>query len=116
MNSGPLFAENVNVVLKPRSAAMDLKEAYLERRLAELVECDEEIKTLEYKAANVKADMNVGLFEQLEALRARYRGVQQKLDELRESGDESWDSAQRELDSAWNDLQSDQNRVTVLFA
>lgn len=95
---------------------MDLKEAYLERRLAELLECDEEIKTLEFKAANVKADMNVGLYEQLEALRARYRGVQQKLEELRESRDESWDSARQELDSAWSDLQSDQTRVTVLLA
>lgn len=91
---------------------MELHEAYLERRQAELDEADAELKTFEFKADNVPPDEQVQFYEDLQALRAQYAKTRQKLGELREAGSQSRSKIQQELEIAWKDLQNGMQRAS----
>ncbi len=92
---------------------MDLHEAYIERRQAELDELDAELKTLEFKAGNVRPDeqMQIQFYDDLQALRAQYAKTRQKLGELREAGSQKRSELKDELEAAWKDLQNGMQRA-----
>ncbi len=87
-------------------ATMGLKEAYLEKREAELNEWDAEIKKLEAKAAKAKAVTKIQYYEHLRSLRTKRETAQEKLLELKKASGEAWKSVKVGVESAWQDLKS----------
>ncbi len=83
---------------------MGLKEAYLEKRQAQLDEWDAEIRKLEAKAAKAKAGVKVQYYKQLRSLHSQQKTAREKLSELKETSGEAWGSFRDGLEAAWKDL------------
>jgi hypothetical protein len=83
---------------------MGLKEAYLEKREAELHEWDAEIKLLEARAAKLKAEATIQYYEDLRSLRAKRNTAHEKLHELRLASGEAWNTIKVGVENAWLDL------------
>ncbi len=80
------------------------KEAYYERIEAELKRWDEEIKKLKENTKNVESGTETQYYEQVEDLIALHELAQQKLQELRESEDKTWNDFKAGMDAAMDNL------------
>jgi predicted ATPase len=82
---------------------MSLKDAYLECMDAQLWEEHVKIQQLKAKADHATV-AKVYYYEQIEVLRTKQAAVQQKLLELKSSGENTWEHLKAGVDGAWNDL------------
>jgi uncharacterized coiled-coil DUF342 family protein len=82
------------------------KDAYIAKLQAQLDEWGTEIDKLKAKADKAGADMQLEYHRQVDELRAMQATANQKLTELKESSEETWDSLKEGVDikEAWNSL------------
>jgi uncharacterized protein YoxC len=85
---------------------MNDKELYMQKLQAQMDEWNADIAKLKAKAAGAKADVQIEMNTQVEALDRRMQEVGGKLSELAEASEEAWDSVKKGVESAWGSLKS----------
>jgi hypothetical protein len=80
-------------------------EAYQEKTEAHLKGLGAQIRLLEAKAAQAKPELQIEYQRQVEALRAKQRMVQGRLDEYQQSGEAAWEELRAGVDMAVRELQ-----------
>lgn len=83
---------------------MGMKEAYQERMEAQLKEWEGEMERLGAKAEKGNAEAKIAYYKELERFRNKQEAAEEKLDELREAGDETWEQTKAGIEKAWQDL------------
>ena len=84
---------------------MSEKTAYRQKVEARLKEWNAEIDKLEARADRAAADMQLHYYEDLKKLRALQEESRNKLKELEEAGDDSWESLKTDVDNAINAIE-----------
>ena len=85
---------------------MELKEAYKQKRTAQLKEWGAQIDLMEAKLENASADLKVKRAEQLQALRAQHRAASEKLQDIGKASGEAWEQVKTTADKIWDELKS----------
>jgi outer membrane murein-binding lipoprotein Lpp len=80
------------------------KEAYVEKLQAKMDEWNAEIKKLEAKARQAEADSKINYEKEVEELRAKRRDLEEKMSQVRESGEGAWQDLKTGIESAWQSL------------
>ena len=83
---------------------MSMKEAYKKKLEAQFDEWKVEIDKLKAKANKAEADAQIKYHKQMENIRTKQEAVQEKLVELKDSGDEAWEDLKAGLDNAMKNL------------
>ena len=83
---------------------MSMKEAYKKKLEAQFDEWKVEIDKLKAKADKAEADAQIKYHKQIENIRTKQEAVQEKLVELKDSGDEAWEDLKAGLDNAMKNL------------
>lgn len=83
---------------------MSQKDAYIQKLQAKLDEWNTEIDKLKAKADQAEADAKLEYYERIEKLREQQDGAREKLETLRQAGDDAWEDLKAGIESAWNDL------------
>lgn len=85
---------------------MDIKNAYKQKREAQLKEWGAQINLLEAKAENVGADMRVKHAEVVQELRAKQHAASEELERLGKASGEAWEQVKATADKVWDDLKN----------
>ncbi len=85
---------------------MSMKEAYEKKLQAKLDEWDAEIDKLKAKADAAEADAQLDYHKQIQELQSMQAAANQKLDELKNAGDDAWEDLKIGIDSALDSLSS----------
>jgi recombinational DNA repair ATPase RecF len=85
---------------------MEIREAYKQKKAAQLKEWGAQINLMEAKLENVGADMQVKRAEQIKALRAQQQEASEKMKELGKATGEAWEQVKVTADKVWDDLKS----------
>jgi len=85
---------------------MNDKELYIQKLRAQMDEWNSDIAKLKAKAAGAKADVQIEMNKQIEALDHRMQEVGAKLSELADASEDAWDSVKKGVESAWGSLKS----------
>jgi chromosome segregation ATPase len=80
------------------------RKAYAEKVEAQLKEWGTNIDILKAKAEKAKAEAKIKYYERIQDLRAKQESLDQKLQELKESGEEAWEEVKTGVDQAIKDL------------
>ena len=80
------------------------KDAYIAKLRAQLDEWGTEIDKLKAKADKAGADIQLEYHRQVDELRAMQATANQKLTELRESSEHTWENIKENVDIKWNSL------------
>ncbi|HDQ46135.1 MAG TPA: hypothetical protein ENN17_11680 [bacterium] len=83
---------------------MEDRKIFIDKMSAKLKEWDAEIRKLEAKADTVKADAKAGYLRQIDELRGRKEEARQKLEEIREAGEEAWEDLKEGAEQSWKIL------------
>jgi uncharacterized coiled-coil DUF342 family protein len=83
---------------------MSLKDSYIQKMQTRLHEFDKEINMLAVKAIRSKAAAKQEYYKQIEELRDKQDVAVEKLETLRQTGDDTWENLKAGIESAWNDL------------
>jgi chromosome segregation ATPase len=94
---------------------MNEKELYKQKFQAQLDEWKADIAHLKAKASEAKADTQIAMNKQLEALEHRLEDAQAKLSELAGASEDAWDSVKKNVESSWNSLKSAISDVASRF-
>ncbi len=81
-----------------------MKEAYEQKLDAQLDEWRAEIDKLKAQARQADADARIELERQIEDLEAKRAASHQRLQELRQAGEDAWTDMQAGLEAAFEDL------------
>ncbi|MDX1605780.1 MAG: hypothetical protein R3202_06275 [Candidatus Competibacterales bacterium] len=81
------------------------KDAYQQKLQAQLDEWRADIDKLRARAEQAEADTRLELQQQIEALQARHQAAAEKLDKLRQSGEEAAKTMQSGIEAAWKELE-----------
>jgi len=84
---------------------MQLKEAYLQRVVAEVEDLAAHIVVLKARIAKQKVSVKLQYHWELEYVRNRFAEFKQRVQELEEAHDEQLEEAQKASELAWKDLQ-----------
>lgn len=87
-------------------AQMQDKKTYQDSMEAKLRELGLKIDQLQIKAGKAGTDAKANFNQQIDDLKTKRNAMQQKLQELKSSGNEAWGSLQTGLKSAWDELSS----------
>lgn len=85
---------------------MNQKDAYEKKIRAQLDEWSAEIDQLKAKAEKAEADTRLKLNEDIDAATAKKEAVREKLDELRDAGDDAWEDLKVGLQGAWRSMET----------
>jgi len=85
---------------------MGKKQDYEQKMAAQLREWQARIDVLKAKAEKAGAEQKIAYHEQLENLRKHERKARERLDELRDAGEDAWENLVDGLESAGSDLKS----------
>ena len=85
---------------------MSKKDAYVQKLQAQMNEWKAEIDKLKAKADGLKADLRIGYYQKIDELRAKHKKVQKIVEDLRQAGDNSWESLKVGVDNASSELGS----------
>lgn len=85
---------------------MEIREAYKQKKAAQLKEWGAQINLMEAKLENAGADMQVKRAEQIKALRAQQQVASEKMKELGKASGEAWEQVKVTADKVWDDLKS----------
>jgi uncharacterized coiled-coil DUF342 family protein len=79
---------------------MSSKKAYEQKQQAQLNEWAAQIKKLKAKADMAQADAQSEYYKQIKELRSMQDEANNKLNDIKEAGDEAWEDLQAGMDSA----------------
>jgi hypothetical protein len=85
---------------------MEIKDAYKQKRAAQLKEWGAQIDLFEAKVENAGADLRVKRAEALHELRAKQRTASEKMHELEKASGEAWEQVKETADQIWDDLKA----------
>ena len=91
------------------------KEAYREKRQAQLREWKAKIAVLKARADKAKAEQKIRYYETLEALQEKYQRAHKKLEALGAAGEDAWEKLTDGVEAAWQDLREAIERATDKF-
>jgi uncharacterized coiled-coil DUF342 family protein len=83
---------------------MEERKAYQGQMEAKLQDWGSKLDEMKAKADQAGADSKAKLNKQIEALSNKRDAMQQKLAELKSSGDDAWESLKAGAESAWEDF------------
>jgi septation ring formation regulator EzrA len=83
---------------------MSKKKAYQQKIEAQLEEWKSEIDTMKAKAKKAGVDVQSWYYKQLEDLQSKQESVQEKIKELKGTGEDSWEDIKAGVDLAWKSL------------
>jgi hypothetical protein len=86
-------------------AAMQLKEAYLQRVVAEVEDLAAHVAVLKARISKQKVSVKVQYNWELEYVRNRFAEFKQRVEELEDASDAQLEEAQKASELAWKDLQ-----------
>jgi hypothetical protein len=84
---------------------MQLREAYLQRVVAEVEDLAAHVAVLKARIAKQKVSVKLQYSWELDYVRNRFADFKQRVQELEEASDESLEDAQKASELAWKDLQ-----------
>jgi universal stress protein A len=93
-----------SLIQKPKEIILEKKRAYQEKIEAQLKEWAAKTDALKTRADKTKTDAQVIYKEQIENLRTKQEAARQKLQELKDSGEEAWGELKVGLDKALEDF------------
>ena len=93
---------------------MDRK-AYIEKLDAQLKEWNAKIDELKARGEKVTEEKKKEYGQQLEILHSKQETAKKKLRDLREAGDEAWQSIKTGVDHAWSELKASIEEATAKF-
>lgn len=91
---------------------MGKKQEYEQKMAAQLREWKAQIDLLKAKAEKAGAEQKVAYHEQIENLRKHERKARERLDDLRDAGEDAWEHLVDGLERAGRDLKSAFERAT----
>jgi hypothetical protein len=91
------------------------RNTYYERVETELRNWDSEIRKLKQDTPSVAEGSKIPYYDQLEDLMALHELAQQRLQELKESGDEQWNDFRMGMETVMNDLKKSHAELTSHF-
>ncbi|MDD2466085.1 MAG: hypothetical protein PHI97_18965 [Desulfobulbus sp.] len=94
---------------------MHLREAYRQKMAAELNLAKAKLAELKAQAENSAADARIKHDEQFDQLEQDVDAIKDKLKELGESSEDSWELIKGGLESSWNILNTTIQRVAAKF-
>lgn len=80
------------------------RDQYVEALKTKLDEWNREIDALSAKADEVKADLGEKYREEVAELRRKWAAADEKLDELRRSGEDAWEDMKDGAEEVWDTL------------
>ncbi len=83
---------------------MKSREEYIDKLAAQLKEWSAKIDELESKANAAKADVKAGYENQIKQLKDKQDAAKQRLQELKGSSTDAWDTLKAGAEKAWADL------------
>ncbi len=95
---------------------MTMREAYIEKLQAKMNEMDAQIEVLQANAADAKAEAKIELEKQVLELKDTQATVQEKVDELREAGDDAWTEMKVSVEHAWLDFENATKKLASRLA
>jgi len=90
---------------KPSEVLMQLKEAYLQRAVAEVEDLAARVAVLKSRIAKQKVSVKLQYNWELDYVRNRFAEFKRRLEELEEASDDHLEEAQAATELAWKDLQ-----------
>lgn len=94
---------------------MEDKKSYLQKMADQLKQWDAEIVDLKAKAGKAKAESKTELLNQINELRTEKEAVQDKLKQLQEAGDGSWDEVKAGLERSWTEFKGAFSKASAKF-
>lgn len=94
---------------------MQDKKAYYEQIEAEINRWDDKISKLKDNTKNVNEGVKTQYYEQVEDLMALSELAKQKLQELKEYGDEHWQDFKAGMDAAMENLSKSYDKISSHF-
>ncbi len=85
---------------------MEIKDAYKQKKTAQLKEWGAQINLLEAKIENMGADLKVERAKQVKELRAKQHAASEKIIELGKASGEAWEQVKFTADKVWDELKS----------
>jgi len=94
---------------------METKDVYKARIDAQLKEWSAKIAELKVKAERAEADLKAGYLKEVEGLKVKKEALQLKLEELKKTGDEAWETLKAGMEHAASDLKTAINNAAEKF-
>lgn len=94
---------------------MGMKEAYEQKLQAKLDEWSADIDKLKAKADSAEADLQLEYYKQIEELRSMQETAADKLIELKDAGDDTWEDIKAGVESTWDSLGNALNSFASRF-
>mgnify|MGYP001251457559 CR=1 FL=1 len=91
------------------------KQVYEEKLQAEMKELNAKVDVLKAKAAKAEASTKISYYDTLEELKLKRNLAQNKLDELRDAGDDAWEDLKEGIENAWSDFSAAVKSATSRF-
>ena len=82
------------------------REEYIDKLTGKLKEWNSEIKKLEAKAQEAGTDAKKAMSKEITELRTKKKVLENKLEEVKDAGDDSWKEIQTEAEKAYNNMKS----------
>jgi chromosome segregation ATPase len=83
---------------------MSSKDEYQQKLEAQLREWSAKLEVLRAKADQAKAEQKMTHQKEFEALQERKEALEERLDELRASGEDAWEEVKAGTEAAWKEL------------
>ncbi|MTI48850.1 MAG: DUF342 domain-containing protein [Firmicutes bacterium] len=90
---------------------MDTKKQYREKMEAQLDEWKAELNKLKAKVQQTKADKEIELINTIEDIQGKRSEAQDKLNELKDTGEENWEALKEQLDEFGKDIKDSLNNL-----
>ena len=94
---------------------MDDRELHRQKYQAQLDEWKAEIAKLKARAAGAKADAQIEMNKQVKELDHKLHEAGARLSELAAAGEETWDSARKNVESTWAALKAGVSAAAAQF-
>lgn len=95
---------------------MGMKEAYEKKLKGRLLEWRSDIEKLKAKAEQAEGDTQLAYYKKIEDLRTQQEDARDKLDDLRDAGDDAWEDLRAGVDKAWDDLGDAMSKAISRFS
>ena len=87
------------------------RKAYYDKLEAQLKEWEAKIGVLRAKAEKAEAETRIKYYKQIEKLQVKQKETQKKLLELKNSGEDAWESVKDNFEKTWHDLKQSFDNV-----
>ncbi|MDP1558184.1 MAG: hypothetical protein Q8L82_04630 [Nitrosomonas sp.] len=94
---------------------MEIKNAYIQKMMAQLKEWNAEINLLEAKLENVAADLKIKRSDELKELRTKQQAASEKIKELEKASGDAWEQVKETTDEVWDELKTGLAHVRSKF-